>query len=426
MLHSFQGSFESHLSSRAENQTQFSSGHPFNPVTGPHDPMKVRGGNSMQPVTADIMHSASNSEATYYNQPAVLLQHSHHINSTLPRSNRIQATAPAVPMSNGKMGVPSFASSFSVPPPPNYPPPVPSGNNGVDENYENMEVLKMVNRQQQQLPPKKSSTSSNSTVLSFTAEQIANPSEPVQAATPEQAQRVRINHTQSGSIVNLHCSTPTPTSTQTPPIDKSRRGSRQQQDFKHTKSRLGVSSLGAGSFAGGNSGAGNGSTSSTGKGAGGIYDAADQHYVMCQPSVSGEPFKAATRSATRTPTSEVNASSQSMSVQYANSDAVNEEIMKRNSKDDILFPPTSNTPTPDAKSPTSVPVQITPESRGLRSHTPTSNMERQSSSHGDFMTLANPIYDVYNADSAATSIGQTPIQRIVSPTAGLRRSESAR
>ena len=65
--------------------------------------------------------------------------------------------------------------------------------------------------------------------------------------------------------------------------------------------------------------------------------------------------------------------------------------------------------------------------RGLRSHTPTSgNMERQSSSHGDFMTLANPIYDVYNAASTGADSCQTPVQRIVSPTAALRRSESAR
>ena len=70
------------------------AGHPF---VSPNDPLKIRapagvGVGVMQQqmsVGGDVMHSQSNSEATYYNQPAAL-QHSHHINSTLPRSSRMQ------------------------------------------------------------------------------------------------------------------------------------------------------------------------------------------------------------------------------------------------------------------------------------------------------------------------------------------------
>ncbi|XP_063718247.1 uncharacterized protein LOC134845249 isoform X3 [Symsagittifera roscoffensis] len=406
-----QSSVDSQVPMRVEhpNQNQFTASlYPQYPGTSQQqlqhpnsDPMRIK-------APTDVMHVGASGglENTYYNQPGVLLHNSsHHVNSTLPRSNKHSSHTSVNRSPMG--GIPGF----SMPPPPNYPPPAPGDCGGVgggEENYENMDVVKMSNRKQSHNSPKKgsvsSSASSNLTPVS-SDHQIAKPTSPFQPAMPEQAQRVRLNPSQSNSTINLHSNSNS---------DQSRQQQRmqQQQNQVPPKSRLGISSLS--NFKSQQMTPGKAQSPS-----GGLYDAADQHYNMSgqAPTASIEPsFKAVSRSANRTPTSEV--ASLAMSVQYANSETINDT---RGSRDEGLG---GNTPT--AKSPSTVPVQIIPESRNFRSHTPTgggNTEQRQTSSHGDFMTLANPIYDVYNSDPKQNQNGRIMITNNEDPQS-LRRTES--
>ncbi|XP_063718248.1 uncharacterized protein LOC134845249 isoform X4 [Symsagittifera roscoffensis] len=408
-----QSSVDSQVPMRVEhpNQNQFTASlYPQYPGTSQQqlqhpnsDPMRIK-------APTDVMHVGASGglENTYYNQPGVLLHNSsHHVNSTLPRSNKHSSHTSVNRSPMG--GIPGF----SMPPPPNYPPPAPGDCGGVgggEENYENMDVVKMSNRKQSHNSPKKgsvsSSASSNLTPVS-SDHQIAKPTSPFQPAMPEQAQRVRLNPSQSNSTINLHSNSNS---------DQSRQQQRmqQQQNQVPPKSRLGISSLS--NFKSQQMTPGKAQSPS-----GGLYDAADQHYNMSgqAPTASIEPsFKAVSRSANRTPTSEV--ASLAMSVQYANSETINDT---RGSRDEGLG---GNTPT--AKSPSTVPVQIIPESRNFRSHTPTgggNTEQRQTSSHGDFMTLANPIYDVYNSDPKQNQNGRIMITNNEDPQS-LRRTESVR
>ncbi|XP_075252446.1 uncharacterized protein LOC142344563 isoform X5 [Convolutriloba macropyga] len=335
----------------------------------------------------DMLHPGGSNlmENTYYNQPAALLHNSsHHVNSTLPRTNK-HPSNPGV--NRSAMG---NIPGFSMPPPPNYPPPAPG--DCYEENYENMEVVKMSNKHQNHQSPHKKNSAPAATSSSLTAapttdhHQIANPTSPFQPAMPEQAQRVRLNPSQSNSTINLQNSAgPNPDQSRQ---QQQRTQQLQQQSQQPSKSRLGVSSLS--NFNKTHQAASAGKAQSPN---GGFYDAADHYNASAGqiPTATVEPFKAVSRSATRTPTSEV-ANLTTMPVQYANSETIQETM---GSRDEML-----GAVTPTAKSPSTVPVQIIPETRNFRSHTPTggSNEQRQTSSHGDFMTLANPIYDVYNSE----------------------------
>ena len=327
--------------------------------------------------TGMLHQNTSALENTYYNQTAVSL-HSQHVNSTLPRYTKH-------PSSAAKHSVGSNNHPFAVPPPPNYPPPSVNAN---EENYENVDAVKLSNKYQHQThqsPSKKNSTSSTAS-SSLVEHQLT----PVQSAMSEQAQRVRLNPSQSNSAISLQQGPQQNNRATAPPLP---------QDSKPpSKSRMGVSSFTK--FGGKPTKSCQSPISNPSQ----IYDAADQHYNTAPI----EPHKAVSRAATRTPTSEVSShaifANTQMPAQYANSDAIIEGAT--------------------AKSPSSVPVQITPDSKIFtgRSHTPTSNNEqRQTSSQGDMMTLANPIYDVYNADP-------DPPRQICyeQPAEAFKRSDSVR